>query len=49
MMEIWLRAYRDPAAAQTIRDNALLSIKGKKNRVKFATAARLLMGESPPA
>ena len=49
MMEIWLRVYRDPAAAQTIRDNALLSIKGKKNRVKFATAARLLMGESPPA
>jgi hypothetical protein len=49
MMEIWLRVYRDPAAAQTIRDNALLSIKGKKNRVKFETAARLLMGESPPA
>ena len=49
MMEIWLRVYRDPAAAQTIRDNALLSIKGKKNRVKFATAARLLLGESPPA
>ena len=49
MMEIWLRVYRDPAAAQTIRGNALLAIKGKKNRVKFATAARLLMGESPPA
>jgi len=49
MMEIWLGVYRDPAAAQTIRDNALLSIKGKKNRVKFETAARLLMGESPPA
>jgi hypothetical protein len=49
MMEIWLRVYRDPDAARTIRDNALLAIKGKKNRVKFETAARLLLGESPPA
>lgn len=49
MMEIWLRIYRDPASAQTIRDNALLSIKGKKNREKFETAARLLLGETPPA
>jgi hypothetical protein len=49
MMEIWLRVYKDADSARTIRDNALLSIKGKKNRVKFETAARLLMGESPPA
>jgi hypothetical protein len=48
IMEIWLRVYRDPDAARTIRDNALLAIKGKKNRVKFETAARLLLGESPP-
>lgn len=47
MMEIWLRIYRDPASAQTIRDNALISIKGKKNREKFGTAAALLLGETP--
>ena len=49
MMEIWLRVYRDPSAAQTIRDNALLSIKGKKKREKFKDASRLLLGESPRA
>jgi hypothetical protein len=49
MMEIWLRVYQDTDSARTIRDNALLAIKGKKNRVKFETAARLLLGESPPA
>ena len=49
MMEIWLRVYRDPAAAQTIRDNALLAIKGKKNRAKFETAAQVLLGETPRA
>jgi len=49
MMEIWLRVYRDPDAAQTIRDNALLSIKGKKNREKFDTASRHLLGETPRA
>ena len=49
MMEIWLRIYRDPAAAATIRDNALLSIRGKKNRRKFATAAGVLLGETPCA
>lgn len=47
MMEIWLRIYRDPAAAATIRDNALLSIRGKKNRRKFETAAEVLLGETP--
>jgi hypothetical protein len=49
MMEIWLRIYRDPAAAATIRDNALLSIRGKKNRRKFETAAEVLLGETPRA
>ena len=43
MMEIWLRVYRDPESARTIRDNALLSIKGKKNREKFAAAARVML------
>jgi hypothetical protein len=49
MMEIHLRIYRDPESARTIRDNALLSIKGKGNREKFDTAARLLLGETPRA
>ncbi|MGA1128524.1 MAG: hypothetical protein ACO3XN_00470 [Chthoniobacterales bacterium] len=49
MMEIWLRFYRDPDSARTIRDNALLSIKGKKNRANFAAAASLLLGETPGA
>lgn len=45
MMEIWLRVYRDPEAARTIRDNALLTIKGKKNRAKFESAARVVLAE----
>jgi len=45
MMEIWLRVYRDASAARTIRDNALLSIRGRRNREKFATAARLVLSE----
>ena len=46
MMEIWLRVYRDPEAARTIRGNALLSIKGKKNREKFAAASRVILDEA---
>jgi hypothetical protein len=46
MMEIWLRVYQDPAAAQTIRDNALVTIKGKKNKEKFATAAAVILAEA---
>ncbi|MEX1110803.1 MAG: hypothetical protein WEB31_03280 [Chthoniobacterales bacterium] len=46
MMEIWLRAYRDPAAALTIRDNALLTLKGKKNKAGFANAARVILTEA---
>ena len=49
MMEIWLRIYRDPDSACTIRDNALLSIKGRANLQKFRTAAAHLLGESPSA
>jgi hypothetical protein len=49
MMEIWLRIYRDPDSACTIRDNALLSIKGRANLEKFRTAAAHLLGESPSA
>jgi hypothetical protein len=49
MMEIWLRVYKDADSARTIRDNALQSIKGKKNREKFDTASRLLLGETPRA
>jgi hypothetical protein len=49
MMEIWLRVYKDADSAQTVRDNALISIKGKKNREKFDTASRLLLGETPRA
>jgi F420-0:gamma-glutamyl ligase len=46
MMEIWLRVYKDPESARIIRDNALLSIKGKKNKAKFETAARLVLAEA---
>ena len=46
MMEIWLRVYKDPEAARTIRDNALLSIKGRKNREKFGAAARVILAEA---
>jgi hypothetical protein len=45
MMEIWLRVYKDPGSARIIRDNALLSIKGKKNKVKFEAAARVVLAE----
>ena len=46
MMEIWLRVYKDPAAARTVRDNALLTIKGKKNKAGFANAARVILAEA---
>jgi len=46
MMEIWLRVYQDPESARTIRDNALISIKGKKNKAKFATAAWVILAEA---
>jgi hypothetical protein len=46
MMEIWLRVYKDPESARIIRDNALLTIKGKKNKAKFETAARLVLAEA---
>lgn len=46
MMEIWLRVYRDPQAAQTIRANALLSIKGRGNQRKFEAASRLVLAEA---
>lgn len=49
MMEIWLRVYRDPDAARTIRDNALLSLKGRKTKEKFAAAARLVLAGAEPA
>lgn len=45
MMEIWLRVYKDPEAARTVRDNALLTIKGKKNKAKFGSAARVVLAE----
>jgi len=49
MMEIQLRVYRDPEAARTIRDNALLSIKGRAQLEKFRSAAAHLLGETPYA
>jgi len=45
MMEIWLRLYRDTDSARTIRDNALLSIKGKRNKEKFRAAAQVMLAE----
>jgi len=49
MMEIWLRVYGDPDAARTIRDNALVTLKGRKNKEKFAAAARLVLAGAEPA
>ncbi|MEX1044703.1 MAG: hypothetical protein WEC73_01120 [Chthoniobacterales bacterium] len=46
MMEIWLRVYQDPAAARTIRDNARVSIKGRKNKEKFGVAAGVILAEA---
>jgi hypothetical protein len=46
MMEIWLRVYKDPDAARTIRDNALLTIKGRKNKEKLAAAAGVILAEA---
>ena len=45
MMEIWLRVYKDPASARTIRDNALLLIKGRRNRERFRAAAQVVLAE----
>ena len=46
MMEIWLRVYKDQDAARTIRDNALVTIKGRKNKEKFAAAAGVILAEA---
>ena len=46
MMEIWLRHYKDPAAARTIHQNAFLSIKGRGNKAQFAAAAGPLLEEA---
>lgn len=46
MMEIRLRVYQDPDSARKIRDDALMSIKGKKNKEKFAAAARVVLAEA---
>jgi hypothetical protein len=46
MMEIWLRVYQDPESARTVCDNALLTIKGKRNRAGFETAARVILAEA---
>lgn len=46
MMEIWLRVYRDPESALTIRNNARLSIKGRGNRAKFEQAAAVILAEA---
>ena len=46
MMEIWLRVYQDPESARTIRGNALLSIKGRRNKEKFRAAARVVLAEA---
>jgi hypothetical protein len=46
MMEIWLRIYHDADSARTIRDNALFSIKGKRNKERFGAAAQLILAEA---
>ena len=46
MMEIWLRVYRDPESALTIRNNARLSIKGRGNKAKFEQAAAVILREA---
>lgn len=46
MMEIWLRVYRDPESALTIRHNARLSIKGRGNKAKFEQASAVILAEA---
>ncbi len=46
MMEIWLRVYRDPEAAQQVQTNALQTIKGRRNLEKFEAAAKVVMAEA---
>jgi hypothetical protein len=46
MMEIWLRVYKDPESARTVRDNALLLIKGRRNKERFRTAAQVVLAEA---
>ena len=45
MMEIWLRVYQDADSARTVRDNALLSIKGRRNKERFRAAAQVILAE----
>ncbi len=49
MMEIYLRVYQDADSARRIQAAALQSIKGKRNRERFATAAKLIMAEAEGA
>jgi hypothetical protein len=44
-MEIWLRVYQDADSARTVRDNALLSIKGRRNKERFRAAAQVILAE----
>jgi len=49
VMEIYLRVYQDADSARAVEVAALQSIKGKRNRERFANAARLIMAEAEQA
>ena len=49
MMEIWLRVYHDEDSARTVRDNALLAIKGRRNIENFRVASGHILGEESEA
>jgi len=46
MMEIYLRSYRDVESARAVESAARESIKGRRNREKFAVAAQLILAEA---
>jgi len=46
MMEIHLRVYQDADSARAVEAAALQCIKGRRNRERFAAAARLIMAEA---
>jgi hypothetical protein len=45
-MEIYLRSYRDVESARAVESAARESIKGRRNREKFAVAAQLILAEA---
>jgi hypothetical protein len=49
MMELYLRVWQDADSARAVEANAMQTIKGRRNKERFATAARLIMAEAEQA